>query len=132
MRIVRVLSLAAMLALAACGDLSGDLERAKHGAIEAGQDALSAGMEQVDTRTACLLSGQSEVFCTCLSERLGDDISPEQIAALADAVRSTLSGDRADATTEASETLNAQTREALVQCSVQAGIEGAAGEGGAN
>lgn len=132
MRVFQALAASGILALAACGDLSGDIERAKQGALEAGEEALSAGMEQVDTRTACLLAGQSEAFCGCLSERLGDNLTPEQVGALAEAIRSTVSGQPADTAAEPSEDMNAHTREALIQCTVASGIESATSESGAN
>ena len=120
---------AATLALAACGDVSNDIQRAKQGAIEAGQDVLDAGADVLDTRTACLLAGQSEAFCGCLSERLGSDITPEHVEALSAAVRATLEGQTLENASQATEGVDAATREALVQCATRAAIEGAVTEG---
>lgn len=123
------LSLAtAFMALAACGDVGADLERVKQGAIEAGQDVLNAGVEVLDTRSACLLAGQSAAFCGCLSERLGSDITPEHVEALSAAVRATLEGQTLETASQAAEGVDAATREALVQCATRAAIEGAVTE----
>lgn len=120
---------ATALALAGCGDINTEIERAKQGAIEAGQDALNAGADVLDTRTACLLAGQSEAFCGCLSGRLGSDITPEHVEALSAAVRATLEGQPLETASQSSGGVNAQTREALVQCATRAAIEGAVTEG---
>jgi hypothetical protein len=129
MRYVSLLLATAFMALAACGEVGADLERAKQGAIEAGQDVLNAGAEVLDTRTACLLAGQSAAFCGCLSERLGPDITPEHVEALSTAVRATLEGEALETASQASETVDEATREALVQCATRAAIEGAVTEG---
>lgn len=129
MRYVSLLLATALMALAACDDVGADLERAKQGAITAGQDVLNAGAEVLDTRTACLLAGQSAAFCNCLSERLGPDITPEHVDALSAAVRATLEGEALETASQASETVDAATREALVQCATRAAIEGAVTEG---
>lgn len=117
------------LALAACGDITTELSRAKQGAIEAGEDVLNAGAEVLDTRTACLLAGQSEAFCGCLSERLGSDITPEHVEALSAAVRATLEGQTLETASQAAEGVDAATREALVQCATRAAVEGVVTEG---
>ncbi|MBL8551010.1 MAG: hypothetical protein JNJ73_13570 [Hyphomonadaceae bacterium] len=128
MRIGLLLTVAA-LALAACGEINSEIDRAKQGAIEAGQDVLNAGAGVLDTRTACLLAGQSEAFCGCLSERLGSDITPEHVEALSAAVRATLEGETLETASQASEGVDAATREALVQCATHAAIEGVVAEG---
>ncbi len=120
---------AAALALAGCGDINAEIDRAKQGAIEAGQDALTAGADVLDTRTACVLAGQSEAFCGCLSERLGSDITPEHVEAVSAAVRATLEGQTLETASQAAEGVDAATREALVQCATRAAIEGAVTEG---
>lgn len=125
-----LLLVATVLGLAACGDIEGDIERAKQGAIDAGQEALNAGAEVLDTRTACLLAGQSEAFCGCLSERLGADITPEHVEALTEAVRTSLDGQTIDVASDPAAGIAPSTREAVVQCAARATIEGAVQEGG--
>lgn len=129
MKIALLLLAAAALALTACGEVDNEIERAKQGALEAGQEALNAGADVLDTRTACLLAGQSEAFCGCLSERLGSDITPEHVGALSAAVRATLEGQPLETASQPSDGVDAQTREALVQCATRAAIEGAVTEG---
>lgn len=129
---VRVLfAAAAFVGLAACGDLNADLERAKRGAVELGQEALNAGAEVLDTRSACLLAGQSASFCGCLSERLGPDLTAEHVEVLTDMVRASVSSETpADAAEGAqSPSLESQSREAIVACATRAAIEGAVTEG---
>lgn len=129
MTIAKLLLLSAAFALTACGDIGADVERAKQGAIDAGQEVLNAGAEVLDTRTACQLAGQSPAFCGCLSERLGNDITPEHVEALTEAVRATVERRPIEIASE-SGGADAATREALVQCMAQAAIQGAVAEGG--
>jgi hypothetical protein len=118
-----------LVALAACGDLSSDLENAKQEAAAIGREALEVAGGEVDTRSACMLAGQSEAFCGCLSERLGPEITAEQIGVVTDTVRATLSGETI-ATSETDPTdISASTRQAVVQCATRAAIDGAVGEG---
>lgn len=120
---------AASIGLVACGDLNADVERAKQGAVELGQDALRAGADVLDTESACVLAGQSPAFCTCLSERLGPEVTPEQIDALTEMVRATIDSEGVQASAETSQSVNAQTREAIVQCATRSAIEDAVTEG---
>lgn len=123
-----VLFVSAAFALGACGDIAADVEQAKQGAIELGQDVLEVGAGAVDTRTACLLAGQSEALCSCVQERLGPDITPEHIEILTEAVRASLDGQGVDAATQSAEGIDTATREALLQCTTTAAIQGAMGE----
>ena len=127
MRHVLVIGFA--LALAACGDAS-DLSQAKQDAIEMGGQALEAASGAIDTRTACLLAGQSEAFCGCVQERLGPEVTGEHLEALTTVVRETLSGQGVEIAAQSAEGLDATTREALVQCATHAAIEGAVAEAG--
>lgn len=124
------IAVAAALALSACGDIGADLEQAKQGALEVGQDALNAGADVLDTRTACMLAGQSAAFCGCLSDRLGADITPEHVEALTQAVRASIEGQPVEIATQTGSGVDAATRDALVQCATRAAIEGAITEGG--
>jgi formylmethanofuran:tetrahydromethanopterin formyltransferase len=118
----------AAFALGACGDIAANVEQAKQGAIELGQDALEVGAGAVDTRTACLLAGQSEALCGCVQERLGRDITPEHVEILTEVVRASLDGQGVEAATQSAEGVDAATREALLQCATTAAIQGAMGE----
>mgnify|MGYP000225485672 CR=1 FL=1 len=129
-----ILATAALFGLAACGELNADLERAKQGAVELGQEALNAGAEVLDTRSACLLAGQSVSFCGCLSERLGPDLTAEHVEVLTDMVRASVSSESPGAAAESADgvhpqSLEAQGREAIVACAARAAIEGAVTEG---
>ncbi len=119
----------AMFALAACGDLNADLERAKQGAVELGQDTLNAGADVLDTESACMLAGQSAAFCSCLSERLGPDITVEHVTALTEMVRASVNGEDQQTAAETANGIDAESREAVVQCATRAAIEGAVTEG---
>lgn len=123
------LFIAPALTLAACGEINTEIDRAKQSAIEAGQDVFNAGAGVLDTRTACMLAGQSEAFCGCLSERLGADFRPEHVEALSAAVRATLEGQAPETASQATEGIDAATREALVQCATDVAIEGAVAGG---
>jgi hypothetical protein len=134
MRVRLLFAAFAFVGLAACGDLNADLERAKQGAVELGQEALNAGAEVLDTRSACLLAGQSASFCGCLSERLGPDLTGEHVEALKEMVRATVNGQAPPTAAESADGVNpqsleAQSREAIVACAARAAIEGAATEG---
>jgi hypothetical protein len=117
------------VALAACGDLSSDLENAKQEAAAMGREALEVAGGEVDTRSACLLAGQSEAFCGCLSERLGPEVTAEQISVVTDAVRATLAGETIAASETETASIDSTTRQAVVQCATRAAIEGAVTEG---
>jgi hypothetical protein len=109
----------ALLTLAACGEA--DLEKAKQGAIDIGQGALELAANAVDLRTACTLAGQSEAFCGCVQDRLGADISPETVEAISTVIRRAVAGEGMEAAAEGATGMDQPTRDALVQCSVQAG-----------
>lgn len=127
---IRALTAAAAFALAACGDLDASLEEAKQGAATIGQDVLEAGLGAVDTRTACVLAGQSEAFCTCASERLGPNITGEHVDAFRTAIAATINGEPLDAADADGEAIDPATREAIVQCATTAAIQGAVNEAG--
>jgi hypothetical protein len=67
--------------LAACGDAP-DFKQMKQGAADLGGQALEAASGAVDTRTACMLAGQSEVFCGCVQDRLGSKMTGEHLTTL--------------------------------------------------
>ena len=130
MKILRALfSSIAIIALAACGDLSSDLENATQEAVAIGREALEVAGGEVDTRTACMLAGQSEAFCGCLSERLGAEITPEQIGAVTDVWGATVNGETNASGENAPTATDASTRQAIVECATRAAIDGALSEG---
>ncbi len=117
------------LALAACGDAA-DLQQVKQGTLDLGGQALEAASGAVDTKTACILAGQPEVFCGCVQDSLGSKITSEHLEALKNVVTDSLSGEGLPAAIEKAGNVDAQTREALVQCATKAAVEGALGEAG--
>jgi len=130
MKILRALSSSiAIIALAACGDLSSDLENATQEAVAIGREALEVAGGEVDTRTACVLAGQSGAFCGCLSERLGAEITSEQIGAVTDVVGATVNGETNASGENAPATIDATTRQTIVECATRAAIDGAVSEG---
>ncbi|MGD9816535.1 MAG: hypothetical protein AB7Q23_02950 [Hyphomonadaceae bacterium] len=120
-----IIAAVAAAALAACGDLGANLEQAKQDAATLAQETIQAGAGALDTKNACMLAGQPEAFCGCLSDRLGPDASTEQLQAMTDYVRARLSGEQAEA---AALGADAATREALLTCAASSAIEGGAVE----
>lgn len=116
-------------ALAACGDAA-DLQQVKQGALDIGGQALEAASSAVDTKTACVLAGQSEVFCGCVQESLGAEITTEHLEALKNVVSESLSGEGLQSAAETASGIDAETRDALVQCATKAAVQGAIGEAG--
>lgn len=127
MRTVLVTGLA--FALAACGDAA-DFQQVKQGALDLGEQALEAASGAVDTQTACVLAGQSEAFCGCVQNSLGAELSGEHLEMLKNVVSESLNGNGLQAALETSGSLDAETRDALVQCATNAAVEGALGEAG--
>jgi hypothetical protein len=127
MRTVLVTGLA--FALAACGDAA-DFQQVKQGALDLGGQALEAASGAVDTQTACVLAGQSEAFCGCVQDSLGAELSGEHLEMLKNVVSESLNGNGLQAALETSGSLDAETRDALVQCATNAAVEGALGEAG--
>ncbi len=125
MRKCRVLLASVGLAgLAACGDLAADLENAKGEIADIGRDALEGVGASIDTRTACALAGQSEAFCSCISERLGPEATPKRVT---DAIRVGTTGQPASGQTDAAG-LNDATRQTFVQCVTRAAIDSSVNE----
>lgn len=117
------------LVLAACGDAA-DLQPVKQGALDLGGQALEAASGAVDTKTACMLAGQTEAFCGCVKDSLGSRITGEHLDALKTVFSESLSGEGLSAAIEKASSVDAPTREALVQCATAAAIEGALAEAG--
>ncbi len=127
MRTVLVAGLA--LVLAACGDAA-DLQNVKQGALDLGGQALEAASGAVDTKTACVLAGQSEVFCGCVSDSLGAELTGEHLETLKNVVSESLNGQGLQSAVETAGGVDAETRDALVQCATEAAVQGAISEAG--
>jgi hypothetical protein len=119
--------------LCAC-DVPSNLEDAKQQAADIGGQVLDTARGAVDTRTACMLAGQSEAFCGCVQERLGPQITEEHVTAITTVAREALEGRSVEAAAESASNIDPTTRDALVQCATHAAVQGAlGGEGeGAN
>lgn len=128
---MRILSALAALALLAACDVP-DVEQIQQQASDIGGQAIEAARGAVDTRTACVLAGQSEAFCGCVQERLGPEITQEHLDAITGVARRTVEGEGEGLETAAEEAQNVDptTRDALVQCATQAAVQGVIGEAG--
>lgn len=124
---MRILTaLAALLLLSAC-DVPSNLEEAKQQAADIGGQVMDTARGAVDTRTACMLAGQSEAFCGCVQERLGPEITEQHMTEITGVVRETLEGRSIEAAAETASDIDPTTRDALVQCATHAAIQGAIG-----
>lgn len=129
---MRILTVLAALALLSACD-SANLEQAQQHAANIGGQVLDTARSAVDTRTACMLAGQSAAFCGCVQQRLGSEITEEHMAAVTGVVRETLEGRSVEAAAQSASNIEPATRDALVQCATHAAIQGAIGgeaEGG--
>jgi hypothetical protein len=120
---VRVTVLVPFVALlAACGQAGGDAAGAAGALLETGvavaKDAAGAAAELADTRTVCVIAGQSPAFCGCLQNELGPRVDSVAVDALSTMVKSTLDGGLTGAA-EALKDVDPATREALTRCAVQ-------------
>jgi hypothetical protein len=126
---MRILAAFAALALLSACDVP-NLEEAQQHAENIGGQAMDAARGAVDTRTACVLAGQSEAFCGCVQERLGSEITEEHLTAITTVVRDTIQGASVEAAAESASNIEPATRDALVQCATHAAVQGAIGEAG--
>jgi hypothetical protein len=121
------------LALAACGSpevgaVTSELKTAaKAAAGEAMTEAGLAAGGLMTTQNACLLAGQSEVFCGCLSTELGNELDASHIEGLTTALKTGLGGDLKGALKDAG-AIDPETRAALTKCGTRAAISGAIGQ----
>lgn len=114
-------ALAAALLLSACG--SGEsAANAAGNLLETGMavagDAAGAAAELADTRTVCVIAGQSAAFCGCLQNELGPRVDNVAVDALAGLVKATMDGGVEGAST-ALKDVDPATRQALARCAVQ-------------
>jgi hypothetical protein len=121
------------LALAACGspEVGAVTSELKAAAKTAAGDAMAeAGLAAgglMTTQNACLLAGQSEVFCGCLSTELGNKLDASHIESLTTALKTGLGGDLKGALKDANN-IDPDTRAALTKCGTRAAISGAIGQ----
>jgi hypothetical protein len=123
-----LIALSALALVAAC-DVP-DIEQIQQEATEIGGQAMEAARGAVDTRTACMLAGQSEAFCGCVQERLGPEITQEHLDAITGVAQRTVEGGILETAAEEAQNVDPATREALVQCATQAAVQGIVGESG--
>jgi hypothetical protein len=124
---MRLLTALAALALLSACDVPSNLEEAKQQAADIGGQVVDTARGAVDTRTACMLAGQSEAFCGCVQERLGPEITEEHVTAITTVARETLEGRSVEAAAESASNIDPTTRDALVQCATHAAVQGALG-----
>lgn len=120
-------ALSALILLSAC-DVP-DVQQIQQQAADMGGQALEAARGAVDTRTACMLAGQSEAFCGCVQERLGPEITREHLDALTGVARRTVEGEAIETAAQEAQNVDPTTRDALVQCATRAAVQGAIGQG---
>jgi hypothetical protein len=131
--LIRVAAPLFILALAACGSpevgaVTSELKSvAKSAAGDAMAEAGLAAGDLMTTQNACLLAGQSEVFCGCISNELGNKLDASHIEGLTKALQASLSGDISGALKDAS-SIDPNTRAALTKCGTRAAISGAMGQ----
>jgi hypothetical protein len=126
---MRLLAALSALALLAACDVP-DVEQIQQQASEIGGQAIEAARGAVDTRTACMLAGQSEAFCGCVQERLGPEITQEHLDAITGVARRTVEGEGLETAAQEAQNIDPTTREALVQCATHAAVQGVIGEAG--
>lgn len=121
-----VAALAALFLLSACD--AADLQQAGQDLATVGGQALETASSAVDTRTACMLAGQSDAFCGCVQERLGARITPEQIEDVTSVVTEAVQSGSIEGAAQSAQNIDPVTREALLQCTTQAAVQGALGQ----
>lgn len=123
----------AFLALIGCnspevGAAAGELKSvAKAAAGDAIKEASGMAGGLMTTKNACLLAGQSEVFCGCLGTELGQTLDAKHLEGLSGALKAGLGGDVDGALKEATN-IDPDTRAALAKCGTRAAIAGAVGQ----
>jgi len=118
-----LITLAAILALAACD------EQATQDMAKLGGQALEAASGAVDTRTACVLAGQSEAFCGCVQERLGARITREHLEDVTGVVTEAVRSGSIEGAARGASNIDPATRDALIQCATTSAVQGMLGEG---
>lgn len=122
-------ALVALIALSACD--APELDQAKQDLASIGGQVIASASGAVDTRSACMLAGQSEAFCGCVQERMGSRITPEHIEAITSVARDALGGEGMENAARTAQNIDPATRDALIQCATHAAVQGALGTGAA-
>lgn len=121
------------LLVSACGNaeigaVTGELKSAAQTAVgEAKAEMGLAPGGLLTTQNACLLAGQSEIFCGCLSTELGPELDASHAEGMGAALKATLGGDFQGALAQAT-TMNPETRTAIAKCGTRAAVAGAIGQ----
>jgi len=124
-----LIALAALLTLAACD--AANVEQAKQDMAKLGGQAIDAASSAVDTRTACVIAGQSEAFCGCVQERLGARITREHVEDITGVVTTAVQSGSIEGAARSAEDIDPVTRDALIQCATSSAVQGIIGEGAA-
>lgn len=124
---MRLVAAIAALMLSACD--APNLEQAGQDLASIGGQAIDAASGVVDTRTACVLAGQSDAFCGCVQERLGPQITRERIEDITGVVTEAVQSGSIEGAANSAENIDPATRDALVQCTTHAAMQGALGTG---
>lgn len=119
--------LATLLVLSACD--APNLEQAGQDLAAIGGQAVEAASGAVDTRTACMIAGQSETFCGCVQDRLGARITREHVEDITGVVAEAAQSGSIEGAANSAENIDPATRDALVQCTTHAAVQGALGAG---
>jgi hypothetical protein len=125
---MRILAtLAALFVLSACD--AADLQQAGQDLASVGGQALETASGAVDTKTACMIAGQSDAFCGCVQERLGTRITPAHIEDVTSVVGEAMQSGSIEGAAQSAQNIDPVTREALLQCATHAAVQGALGAG---
>ncbi len=124
-----IAALAALIALNACD--ASNLEQAQQDMAKLGGQAIDVASSAVDTRTACVIAGQSEAFCGCVQERLGARITREHVEDITGVVTSAVQSGSIEGAARSASDIDPTTRDALIQCAANTAVQGMIGEGAA-
>lgn len=124
-----IAALAALIALSACD--ASNLEQAQQDMAKLGGQAIDVASSAVDTRTACVIAGQSEAFCGCVQERLGARITREHVEDITGVVTSAVQSGSIEGAARSASDIDPTTRDALIQCAANTAVQGMIGEGAA-
>ncbi|MCU0881425.1 MAG: hypothetical protein MUF14_02025 [Hyphomonadaceae bacterium] len=129
---VAAISLVALfcVGLSACGDAGQAGTVAAGALLETGaavaRDAAGAAAELADTKSVCVIAGQSPAFCGCLQNELGPRVDTVAVDALSGIVKSSLDGGVEGLATSLKD-VDPATRSAITRCGVKAAADGMMG-----
>ncbi len=118
------IALTALLTLAAC-----DVANVEEDLNKLGGQAIDMASSAVDTRTACVLAGQSEAFCGCVQERIGARVTREHVEDITGVVTEAVQSGSIEGAARSAENIDPATRDALIQCAANTAVQGMIGEG---